>query len=509
MPSGILGIFLPPQVAQRIALPEGEAINDLHITLVPLEDVEDTEALKHTVAQWAQHQVPFTARISGVGRFNASRDDEREPFYASIDSVQLTRFREALISTLRWEDEADVKISKQHGFTPHITLAYLAPDEPSPISTLPSVEFEIDTLSLAIGDERHELKLEGGFERVKATKGREDAPNYHISRGNIKCSNCRFGNNDDRLCSEYRFNYDVGYVCDSWGAVAGDDDEAAKAGRRNNREDQETIQGIHDMTKGLGAKCGEDRDKEGMKNDDPDHDEPAYKAALAPSNALKAISQTDDAIIVGNYIALWGGRDLEGQLSNNVNPDGTKGEYFTKNTTFGSDYTDVDAVVVDFEHGRKPDREGPGRDEPLGRVLWNTATKDGTGLWVQRALNRRNRYIQMLEQLGVFEKGWIGTSSEAVSSAVQKGDNGEIRVWPIRRDTLTFTPMEPRMIEGNQLSTLKALANDIPQVAEICQAKGICLDAESEDAGASDEVKKAMAQAEANLLLVELEANNV
>lgn len=457
MPSGILGIFLPPQIAQRIALPEGEAIADLHITLVPLEEIEDVEALKHTVAQWAQHQVPFTARISGVGRFNALREDGLEPFYASIDSPQLSQFREALVSQLKWDDEADVKIQRDHGFTPHITLAYLPADAPNPVSTLPSLEFEVNTLSLAIGDERHELKLKGGFERVKAADDTEPP---------------------------------------AWAkALFG---EMEKAGRRNSHEDQAAIQRIHDTCKGLGATCGDqDADDEKPKGE--------MKAELAPNNALKAISMTDDTLYVGNYIALWGGRDLEGTMSNKVNADGSKGEYFTKSTKFASDYTDIDAVVVDFEHGRQPDGTGPGRDEPLGRVLWETAVKDDTGLWVKRALNRRNRYVKMLEQLGIFEKGGVGTSSEAISASAQKAQNGEIQIWPLRRDTLTFTPMEPRMIGANNLSTLKALADAIPQVAEVCHAKGICFAAKSEDTGVSDEAQQAIAQAEAHLLLVELD----
>jgi len=103
-------------------------------------------------------------------------------------------------------------------------------------------------------------------------------------------------------------------------------------------------------------------------------------------------------------------------------------------------YTATDAVIVDWEHGLQPEADGPGKDDPLGRVLWSTVKADDTGLWVERVLNRRNRYVKLLEEL--IEAGLIGTSSEAVPDNVQKSAQGEIIVWPLRRDTLTVNPMD-------------------------------------------------------------------
>ena len=57
------------------------------------------------------------------------------------------------------------------------------------------------------------------------------------------------------------------------------------------------------------------------------------------SNALKTISSTDDELRVGNYIVLFGGRDLEGIASDAKNADGSLGEYFTKDTQLESSYT--------------------------------------------------------------------------------------------------------------------------------------------------------------------------
>lgn len=180
-------------------------------------------------------------------------------------------------------------------------------------------------------------------------------------------------------------------------------------------------------------------------------------------NELKAIQMTTEELRVGNYIALFGGRDLEGIVTKRRNPDGSTGEFFTKNTQFESSYTDLGVLYVDWEHGY--DEEGPDPDDVLGYVDWKTARMDEKGLFVERVLNRRNRYVKFIEQLIV--DGMIGTSSQAIPNRVKKGVNGEIKVWPLKRDTLTVQPMEPRMITQNSLSALKALSQRHPALKSI------------------------------------------
>jgi len=172
------------------------------------------------------------------------------------------------------------------------------------------------------------------------------------------------------------------------------------------------------------------------------------------TNELKAISKTDDELRVANYIVLFGGRDLEGIANENKNTDGTTGEYFTKATALDSAYTETGRLLVDWEHGHAPDGE-PQRDDVLGYVDWSTKTIDDKGVWVERVLNRRNAYMRYLEQL--VEAGMVGNSSEAVPGKAAKGEDGEIKVWPLKRDTLTVTPMEPRMMKENVLQAYKAL----------------------------------------------------
>ena len=175
-------------------------------------------------------------------------------------------------------------------------------------------------------------------------------------------------------------------------------------------------------------------------------------------NHLKTVGKTDTELRVANYMVLFGGKDLTG-------------EHFTPATEFDSQYTRTGTLYEDWEHGLDGDRESPKRDDILGFVDWKTSKKDEHGLWVERVLDRRNEYMQFLEAL--IDEGLIGTSSEAVGSKVRKSKGGEILVWPLKRDALTVTPAEPRMMTENAITAIKALSEFHPGLKALLQDKVI------------------------------------
>ena len=90
-------------------------------------------------------------------------------------------------------------------------------------------------------------------------------------------------------------------------------------------------------------------------------------------NALKAISRTDDTLTVGNYIVLFGGRDLEGIVPGTskvfwTNPDGSRGEYFTPETDVSSPYTKAGTFMVDWQHGEGREILGVGPGKQRSRM---------------------------------------------------------------------------------------------------------------------------------------------
>jgi len=169
-------------------------------------------------------------------------------------------------------------------------------------------------------------------------------------------------------------------------------------------------------------------------------------------NALKAISKTDDELRVGNYIALFGGKDLAG-------------EYFTADTNFESSYTKTGILYLDWEHGASQKVDGkaaPGPDDILGYVDWKTAKSDKLGLWVERVLDRRNQYVKYLDML--ITAGLVGSSTEAINRDVVIAKSGEIKSWPLMRDSLTVMPIEPRMMTENVITAVKGLAKVNPDL---------------------------------------------
>ena len=231
-----------------------------------------------------------------------------------------------------------------------------------------------------------------------------------------------------------------------------------KAGARNSRKDQERLSNIKQkvgevMTLLEELGLADDSQDQPMESDIQIGLGKAADVApmLTPGNALKALSKTDDTLRVGNYFALFGGKDLVG-------------EFFTADTDFNSPLTDtVKRLPIDWEHRQAPDGKGIGPDasDVLGYVDWETAQKDNLGLWVERVLNRRNKYIAMIEPL--IEAGLIGTSSEAIPDLVQKSDTGEIIRWPAKGEALTVSPMEPRMLTNNHLAAIKTVADNYPE----------------------------------------------
>lgn len=174
-------------------------------------------------------------------------------------------------------------------------------------------------------------------------------------------------------------------------------------------------------------------------------------------NNLKILSKSENDLVVVNYMVLFGGKDLVG-------------EHFTKNTIFDSGYTESGLLYVDFEHGIDPDKMGIDDSNVLGFVDWKSAKIDDKGIFVERVLNRRAKYVEYLSEL--IDAGVIGNSSEAVRGKTMRKRDGEITHWPLKRDTLTLTPMEPRMIGANIITAAKSLSELFPNSRTLAEITG-------------------------------------
>lgn len=107
--------------------PEWLPLEELHITLAFLGDSKQADfVLKELMAVlrvFASQHATLRGKVGGIGKFTG--DGESSAVYASFDCPELPEFRQDLIETL---EAAGIKVDDAHGFTPHITLAYVSPD---------------------------------------------------------------------------------------------------------------------------------------------------------------------------------------------------------------------------------------------------------------------------------------------------------------------------------------------------------------------------------------------
>jgi HK97 family phage portal protein len=163
----MVAFFLDSDNAKLLAVPGGELASDLHVTLAYLGEKSDFSpsditALKRVVSSFASSQQYFTGALSGLGRFTTVDAGEPTPVYASVDAAGLPAFREALVEALR---SADFTPDTTHGFTPHITLAYVDAAKPMPLKSVKALNLSFDELTLAVGDDRYAYALDSGEKR--------------------------------------------------------------------------------------------------------------------------------------------------------------------------------------------------------------------------------------------------------------------------------------------------------------------------------------------------------
>lgn len=162
----MVALYPPPAVAASLALAGGENPDELHVTLAYLGKIPDQPVDKATieaaVAEVAAAETsPMEGSYNGLGRFVADDRGEGWPLVALVDVPGLSRFREDLVDAL---DEAGAEVADNHGFTPHTTLAYVAPpDEPAAQSHLDAglgpIDVRFASVWLCWGDERIEIPL--------------------------------------------------------------------------------------------------------------------------------------------------------------------------------------------------------------------------------------------------------------------------------------------------------------------------------------------------------------
>ncbi|MGW7090094.1 HK97 family phage prohead protease [Streptomyces sp. NPDC054871] len=155
----MVALKLPPDVAARIAHPEGTAPADLHVTLAYLGDAAalggHPDDLRDIIASGVESIGPLKGSIGGIGKFPDTGDGE--PTWVPVDVPGLAELRQSIVDRLSTSVYSD-KLRADHGFTPHITLGYSLPD----VDPVPAAPVEFEQIAVVRGPDTSFVPLSGG-----------------------------------------------------------------------------------------------------------------------------------------------------------------------------------------------------------------------------------------------------------------------------------------------------------------------------------------------------------
>lgn len=160
-PTGFLvALWIDSETASKLALTGGESSEQLHITLAYCGDSSEINYLDKAralvaIAEAVRYWSPIEGKVAGYGRFEASdTSDAQDVFHALVDIPQLADLRQCVVNALGYEG---IAVSTNHGYTPHITLAYLDPEAPNPVDSLEPVDLKFETVTIMDATTRMDL----------------------------------------------------------------------------------------------------------------------------------------------------------------------------------------------------------------------------------------------------------------------------------------------------------------------------------------------------------------
>lgn len=158
----MLACYPQEQEAEALARDGGSDPAKMHVTLVFLGEVAelDIAAVRRAAKLVATKVAPLSGTVGGVGMFAAN--EEGYPVLALPDVQGLSTLRTRVEDALATEG---IKSPSEHGWTPHLTLAYV--DEPELADTaVIGKPLSFNALTVTVADKRSDFALTGRAEEA-------------------------------------------------------------------------------------------------------------------------------------------------------------------------------------------------------------------------------------------------------------------------------------------------------------------------------------------------------
>ncbi len=202
----MVAVFIPQDVARELyalvtepgALPDDagvESPESMHVTLAFFPDEpQDAQQVVAAMQTAVLGYGPLDCKVQGFGVFRGVEGGARDALWAALDCSSLPAIRQTLCAAL---DKLGIEYGQDHGFTPHITLAYLPKGASIPQAVLDhrfGHAVTIPELCYCQGDQRTTVPFNGSAKSLNnanlngRTAGFEKA--WHVSDVAKHCGVC-------------------------------------------------------------------------------------------------------------------------------------------------------------------------------------------------------------------------------------------------------------------------------------------------------------------------------
>lgn len=503
---GIMVAFmLPAAVAEAlgtwaaeagIAPEEAVPTEVLHLTLVYVGKVSDIPAEKQAevrgrllrvVQEVADLHLPLTGKVNGHGIF--VNEDERA-YWAAFDSPHLPALRQELVGKL---NGTGVPISLLHGFTPHITLAYLPTGREMPQDIPPAADLTFETLAVAWGGEVIEIQPRP----VNTSKSqRWDEKSFHAwqiimsnshtpttkaltmpelaQRAIMAIARTMMGTakENEWVLDDIYPTYAIVILDGTFYRVDFTVDGNTVSVPKRRDWVEVTREWVEDKTPSVVFDTAESGDMptttlsvngdmpttvlkvtgdEGVsvsladllvKGFEPQDNLPTPETLVMEGGVIKSMGVSEDGeyMTLGGYLVRFTGPD---QLD-------SYGHYFTKDTDFGP----LRQTVVYYDHAQDPTLKGT----TIGKGGVGELTIDDEGVWFETQVSLRKKFERQVARLGV--KGDLGLSSGTAPHLVEfapapTGKGMHIKTWILGIDA-SFTVRPAAGTSLTQVTPIKS-----------------------------------------------------
>jgi 2'-5' RNA ligase len=153
----MIALYPPADVAAALAIDDGLDPAEIHCTIAYTGNAADVDPeLLNAAAAALASRAPVEATVSGHARFTG--DDEQDVIVALADAAALDELRGDALGILA---AAGIEVPRDHGYTAHLSMAYVDAADPDPVGRLDAFPVTFAAITAKHGKDRTDYPFTG------------------------------------------------------------------------------------------------------------------------------------------------------------------------------------------------------------------------------------------------------------------------------------------------------------------------------------------------------------